>query len=177
MIKAVSLDKEKWKWINGYKDLYMISNRGRVYSEYSGMILTPFVKGRDKNYHAVSLRKNNKQSNVAVHRIVAIHFLSNPLNASMVNHLDGNGKNNNVGNLEWCNHSQNQLHAYVNGLRRKPSGEINPNAKLTQREVDFLRWLKVHYPAISGKKIAEFYKISGTNINDIFTMTKWIPKT
>ena len=34
-----------------------------------------------------------------------------------VNHIDGNKQNNRVDNLEWCNNSENQLHAWKLGLQ------------------------------------------------------------
>lgn len=43
-----------------------------------------------------------------VHRLVATAFISNPLNHRMVDHIDRDPNNNNVNNLRWCNHPQNQ---------------------------------------------------------------------
>lgn len=37
----------------------------------------------------------------------------------MVNHIDGNKKNNNLCNLEWCTQSENMIHAYNHGLVSK----------------------------------------------------------
>lgn len=39
-----------------------------------------------------------------IHRLVALHFLTNPKNLSEVSHKDKNKLNNNVENLEWCDH-------------------------------------------------------------------------
>lgn len=36
----------------------------------------------------------------------------------MVNHKDGNKANNKAENLEWVSHSENDLHAYKNKLRK-----------------------------------------------------------
>jgi hypothetical protein len=43
-------------------------------------------------------------------------FISNPNGYNEVNHIDGNKSNNNINNLEWCNHKYNMLHAVKNNL-------------------------------------------------------------
>jgi hypothetical protein len=50
-----------------------------------------------------------------LHRLIAEAFIENPNNYPFVNHIDGNKKNNNLNNLEWCTQSQNCLHSVKMG--------------------------------------------------------------
>jgi len=55
------------------------------------------------------------------HRIIAMLFVPCPGDPRdyVVNHLDGNGGNNDPDNLEWVTYSQNMLHAYETGLCKR----------------------------------------------------------
>ena len=118
-----------WKWIDGYQNMYQVSNFGRVrsvdrdvYCEVSpnklqhifGKILKQGLN--KKGYPIVYLSKDGKQKTIAVHRLVAKAFIDNPLSLPQVNHKDGCKTNNNVDNLEWCDNSYNQKHAHEIGL-------------------------------------------------------------
>lgn len=52
-----------------------------------------------------------------LHRLLAKAFIPNPENKPCVNHIDGNGENNSVSNLEWSTYSENNQHAYDAGLK------------------------------------------------------------
>lgn len=49
-----------------------------------------------------------------VHRLVAMCFLEKTNEKNIVNHKDGNKKNNHFDNLEWCTSSENTQHYYKN---------------------------------------------------------------
>ena len=107
---------EIWKDIQGYEGLYQVSNLGRVINFKSKKIKCfSLVKG----YCLVLLSKNGKTSMKRVHRLVAESFINNNNLKEEVNHIDGNKLNNNVENLEWCNHSENMLHSYKNNLHKR----------------------------------------------------------
>lgn len=75
--------------------------------------------GKDKKYLKVRLTNLSGYSKIfSVHRLVAKHFIQNKNNLPQVNHIDGDTFNNCVSNLEWCDNSHNQKHAYANGLKR-----------------------------------------------------------
>jgi len=108
---------QNWKSVPGYEAAYMVSDAGLVFSCKSGRLLT--LSLTTHGYIRVSLNTGHKSSVKHVHRLVAEAFIPNPDNLPQVNHKDGDRLNNNVSNLEWCNNSQNQQHAYDTGLKSK----------------------------------------------------------
>ena len=102
--------EEIWKDIEGYEGIYQVSNLGNVKS------LNYRRTGKEKmlkqikdtgGYLLVKLSKNSKEKNFKIHRLVASVFIENPNNYKEINHKDECKTNNNVKNLEWCNHIYN----------------------------------------------------------------------
>jgi hypothetical protein len=52
----------------------------------------------------------------ALHRLVALTFLDNPVNKETVNHIDGNKLNNKIENLEFATNKEQQIHKHAIGL-------------------------------------------------------------
>lgn len=140
---------EVWKDVKGYEGLYQVSslgriksfekcvNRGKCHRGWKEHLLAFGIDG--SGYFRTNLANLGKNRTVKVHRIVAETFLDNPDNLPQVNHKDGDKQNNHVDNLEWCDASHNIRHAFEHGLNRKPKGELNPAAKLSQSDVNFIR--------------------------------------
>lgn len=117
-----------WKDIPEYEGIYEVSNDGRVrthkdkttYTKMHGIrkwkqreLKEKNPKGRDVR---VSLYKNGKEKSFLVHRLVAYAFIPRVEGKDDINHIDGNPRNNNVENLEWCNCTENINHAFENNL-------------------------------------------------------------
>lgn len=104
---------EEWRKIESYPN-YSVSNLGRVRNDATGRFLIPVKYGKYRNYYRVKLGcgKPVKMIPCSIHRLVASAFIPNPENKPQVNHIDGNGFNNLVSNLEWVTESENTLHAY-----------------------------------------------------------------
>jgi hypothetical protein len=130
----------KGVWINieGYENMYQISNTGKIKSLSRKGVRKDRIRvlAIDKyGYSYVSLIKNKIREKYMIHRLVAIHFIPNIYNSPQVNHKDGIKTNNNTYNLEWCTISENVSHAYK-FLNKKPNltgtgkfGKLNHNAK------------------------------------------------
>jgi hypothetical protein len=82
-------------------------------------------------YVRADLCLNGVRKALKVHRLVATAFIPNPNNKPYINHKDGNKKNNNVNNLEWCSPSENNFHAFATGLKKPTNtfGIRNPKYK------------------------------------------------
>jgi hypothetical protein len=108
--------KELWTDITGYAGLYKISNYGRVKSVRRSKILRP---GRNEcGYLIVMLYRFGVQKPFRVSRLVATHFIPNPLNLPEVNHKRGNKEDNHSWMLEWNSISENRRHAWRTGLNK-----------------------------------------------------------
>lgn len=96
--------KEIWKDIKDYEGKYKVSNLGNVKSVKKNKNC---YLSNSKCYKRVLLSKNGDKKGYAVHRLVAQAFIPNPNNYPCVNHIDCDGSNNKVDNLEWVSYKEN----------------------------------------------------------------------
>lgn len=61
----------------------------------------------------------DKRLDKYVHRLVASHFIPNPHNKKVVNHIDCDRSNNHIDNLEWVTTKENLAHAMTVGSLRR----------------------------------------------------------
>lgn len=131
--------------------------------------MTPAI---DKHgYKAVVLRAEagGRQQRRTVHRLVALAFLPNPDALTDVAHNDGNPSNNNVDNLRWASHRENQLDMRVHGTMQ--DGEKCCTAKLTIDQVAEIRHLAQKRGM--GIKLAKQYGMSKAQISRIKNGRRW----
>ena len=129
--------EEVFKPIEEFDGRYLVSNLGRVKSLnyiYKGNvgILKPI--NHHGGYQVVHLSKDGKIYNRMVHTLVAKAFIPQEEEKPIVNHIDGNKKNNVLSNLEWVSYKENSQHAVRIGLRdphanNVPTGKDNSHSK------------------------------------------------
>jgi hypothetical protein len=98
--------EEQWKQILEYVN-YEVSSYGNVRNKKTGRILKP---ARNGGYLHVSLSSNKIQKSFSVHQLIARCFIDNPENKPQVNHIDKDGTNNKLSNLEWVTAAENTAH-------------------------------------------------------------------
>ena len=160
---------ECWETINEYEGLYEISNLGRIRNIRYKNILKP-GNHRD-GYLKICLSKNNSKRTFQVHRLVALAFLPKVNGKKYVNHKDGNKKNNNVNNLEWCTRSENQKHAYKLGLQVPLKGECLKHSKLT--EVDIYKIFELSKRGVEQYNLAEMFNVNQSTISRVLNGRRW----
>jgi hypothetical protein len=144
------MEKEIWKNVVGYENLYLVSSFGRVLSLFKNKNKILKQISHPLGYMKVNLYKDKKMKTFFVHRLVAVSFLNNEKNKNEINHLDGNKKNNNLNNLEWCFGFENIRHAHDSGLceeQRKKTSIRLKNNKIKAKEVLDLQ-TGIFYPSL-----------------------------
>lgn len=108
-----------WKEIN-QRPGFFVSNTG-VLKDTNGKYSRGRING--SGYLEFYFSCNNHR---LAHRVVAKAFIPNNDKLKIiVNHKNGNKKDNRVENLEWCTHAENQRHASSTGLRSN-RGQMKP---------------------------------------------------
>lgn len=111
-----SLDGECWTIIEKAPE-YSVSNMGRVKINHIDRVL----RGHTKTvYNQVKLRTPQQTyKTFYIHKLVAEAFLQDYDPVLVVNHRDGDKKNNSARNLECITQSANIRHAYESGQHRQ----------------------------------------------------------
>jgi len=102
-----------WKPAKNLEDHFLVSIDGKIKNKKTGRILKTSEDNR--GYFKIVSRiggRKGKVVHIKPHRIVAETFIPNHDNHPVVNHKDGNKKNNHIDNLEWCSYSYNTYHYY-----------------------------------------------------------------
>lgn len=111
----------QWKPIPNFEN-YEISDSGLVRNSKKEILNCNVAKCNTNNYIRVTLHKNDKSYLFQMHQLVLITFIGYPsdIAKNQVDHLDNNGLNNHISNLEWVTPTENIQRSFErNGFTKK----------------------------------------------------------
>lgn len=163
--------------IPGYERYYSATPDGRIFSNNYRRTGKPKELAQSthpEGYRRVKAWFVQRGRGTAVHRLIALTFIPNPLGLPQVNHIDGKKGNNHYTNLEWCDNAWNQKHACMIGLHKVKQGQDHGMAKLSEEQVrEILRRLEVGPYLGQGVDLAREFGVTKYCISDIKTRRSW----
>lgn len=135
---------------------YTIDTNGNVYNKNNTKLKESIG---ENGYHYYRLSKNGVKKMFYAHRLVALHFIDNPFNLPVVNHLDGNKLNNSVENLEWASYSQNTVHWH------QTKHNTRKNDKQLKENLQGERWIEI--PKFEHYQISNYGRVYSAKTNRI----------
>ena len=186
------MNEEVWAgaWYDGidYSWRFEVSTWGRIRNAKTKRIYA--LHAGTNEYLQICTSVCGKNKNIRIHRCVAETFIPNPNHLEIVNHRDGNKKNNQLENLEWCSREYNYEHAVdmelINPIHTwrfasdshygQYRGSNNGMAKLTEQDVKFIR--ENYIPKGKGQKcnckeLANYFGVSVGLISRIVKNEIW----
>lgn len=130
---------EEWRKLEQYPD-YIVSSEGRVARILVGSVPKDDPKTGWELYTSNSVQVSTKKpKHVLTHRLIAEAFLGKCPDGMVVNHKDGNKRNNRVENLEYVTMSENRYHAFHVLGRGAVSGEQHHAVTIPDEMVERMR--------------------------------------
>lgn len=173
------MQNELWKPIPNYVGYYEVSSYGNIRrirpskGTRVGKIVKPYIaKGPNAAtaYARIVLYVDTKYKTELVHRLVAHAFIGD-IAGLEVNHLNGDGTDNRVSNLEIVTSRDNKLHRHR--VLRRASGESHWAAKLTTADIVSIRKQLTSYCRGDYSRLAKQYGVSASHIRNINLGTRW----
>jgi len=158
MIIHIQTHEEEWKDIIEYnvKDIYEISNYGRVRNKLTDKLIKPFVD-KDGYLRCSLVAIYTRRRKFYVHRLVGYYFL--PLKIFFnekiiqINHKDTFKGNNYYKNLEWVTPKENIEHSWIKGLQHPSKGESHVYNKYSAKLIhDICNLLEKKYSTYEIKE-------------------------
>lgn len=169
------------KEIPGFAN-YFATADGRIVSTKNkhGKPMRELVAHEANNgYLRVLLRRDGKNYNFCVHKLIMLAFYGYGAPGMEIGHLDGNRHNNNLENLKYVTKKENASHRFGHGTL--PLGSKNPNAKLTKEQVESIRQEYRIDPTRKYSRgfgsnryeLAKKYKVGPNQITKIINKVHW----
>lgn len=157
---------EIWKDVDGFEGVYQISNYGNLRSldrrvpckngtrKIEGKLLSPMFS--PTGYFNKLVVKDGKAHALFIHHLVAKKFIGDRPEGFVIDHIDGNPRNNHVSNLRYVTQS-------VNLQKRK-------DCKLS---LDSVKIIKSLLGTRTQREIAQMFGVRQSLISRIKTGQRW----
>jgi hypothetical protein len=158
-------------------DDYFITECGEVWSAKRSDMrkLKQVIEGRGAHQRLkVTLSVGGVSKTFKAHHLVLEAFGEpRPSTSHVCRHLDGDGTNNHISNLEWGTVEENAADAKLHGshIKGAPRGEEHHSASLTEADVIEIRSLARH--GVSDACLAEKYGVGISTIGQARSGTTW----
>lgn len=167
------------KPVEGYEDLFSVTEDGQVWSHRTKKFLKPTKltnkAGKTRLYITTQIggrKGKGKFKSMLIHRLVAKAFIPNPDNKPQVNHINGIQTDNRVANLERVTAKENMQHAFRTGLAKNciKRGTEQKQAKLTEENVHYIRTNYVPYSREFGTRaLAKKFDVKHSSISRVLS--------
>lgn len=107
-----------WKPIPNFES-YMVSDTGLVRNNKGKYLSGKIIANNHTKYMSYTLHKNGQKFTLQAHRLVLKAFNPNSDSTLQVDHIDGNGLNNHLSNLEWVTASENIQRSFYKNHHNK----------------------------------------------------------
>lgn len=176
LIKQLDPNVETWAFLPDSDNKYSVSSFGRVkshcYNE-EGKLRKLLYEAKTGGLK-VELSVGGKKSKMLVHRLIAEVFVENddPINKTMVTHLDGNKENNRAENLKWMNHEE-----WMERNKKRYKTETDAdwakrgNSHLNMESARLIR--KLSAQGVTNVKLAKLFRISAMQVVRIKRNENW----
>jgi len=130
------------------------------------------VTNKTTGYEVTSVRKDGVPIQYRAHRFIYECVTGKFIPEGMViNHIDGNKRNNHFDNLELCTYSENTKHAFRTGLIKPMVGEMNGCARIDSETVRNI--IRDIIEGFSNTEIGDKYNLNLKHISLIRNKKRW----
>lgn len=140
-------------------DRYQVNRKGEIRSfarsKTNPMILKPSISKKGYLCYGLKRTSDGKSISLKAHKIVATAFIPNPENKPMVDHINGDKKDNRVENLRWATAKENANNPATSGSNKKRNFLEQQESKRRTKDSK-----PVEQYDFKGNKINEFKSIS-----------------